>query len=79
MTEITNIQLVKKLGFWIPWTLWMIVSGTMTENRNNQFTKNLGLWIFWIVSGLIWIKTGSVIFMILPIIYTTRRNKEIWR
>ena len=60
MTEITNIQLVKKLGFWIPWTLWMIVS------------------------GLIWIKTGtvafsSVIFMILPIIYTTLRNKEIWR
>jgi len=49
----------------------------MTAKENTQFAKNLGLWIFWIVCGLIWIKTGSVVFMILPIMYTTRRNKKI--
>jgi len=48
----------------------------MTAKENTQFVKNLGIWIFWIVSGLIWIKTGSVVFMILPIIYTHQQNKN---
>ena len=48
----------------------------MTENSNNQIIKVLGSLALWIVCGLIWIKTGSVAFMILPIIYpaiTARR------
>ena len=48
----------------------------MNEKTINQSVKKLGIWIFWIVSGLIWIKTGSVVFMILPIIYTTQQNKN---
>jgi len=48
----------------------------MNEKTNNQFVKVFGLLAVWIVFGLMWIKTGSVAFMILPIIYpaiTARR------
>jgi 4-amino-4-deoxy-L-arabinose transferase-like glycosyltransferase len=49
----------------------------MNKKMNNQTFNKFGLWALWIVSGLIWITEGSVVFMILPLWYTTRRNKQI--
>ena len=52
----------------------------MTENTNNQIIKVLGSLALWIVCGLILITSGSIAFMIIPIIYpaiTARRNQII--
>ena len=52
----------------------------MTENTNNQIIKVLGSLALWIVCGLILITSGSIVFMIIPIIFpaiTARRNQII--
>jgi hypothetical protein len=49
----------------------------MSVKTHNQLSKHLGLVIFWIISGLIWITTDTVAFMILPIIYTSQHMIRI--
>lgn len=46
-------------------------------NSNTLPINKLGIWIFWIISGAIFISTGSAVFLILPILFTTLQNKKM--
>jgi hypothetical protein len=49
----------------------------MTSKINTFSSNKLGIWIFWIISGVVFISTGSAVFLILPLLFTTQQNKKI--
>lgn len=49
----------------------------MSSKSNSLSINKLSIWIIWIISGAVFISTGSAAFLILPILFTTQQNKKL--